>query len=629
MESIIKAQNFINNNPTILYFLIAVISLTTISLLLALIFGREKYWKKNLWNEENWIYASADEISNICETRSEKIFTLLPGIVLMMGLIATFFGIQNTLLGVERTLNNNENQVTQIAPKNVDVIENRVNDSEQNSDKKIKDIILVLDGLGFKFSTSIFSAAFYIILRYLQSLMGIEDKRRQFTQILFSAQKLNEENREREKSNELITHIIHASQVNSKGLKNIRDELSLILNECKEGNKNQLTIKSTLFEIHQKNEDKIKQLIMGVDIICKKLDVIEFHAKTTSDALDSFTKSTVNNISQMAKSSDMVSVAATEMASAAEKMNTAATTSSASATQMTEAISQFKHGTQKTFQDLSTTMNQAIFDLQKNISDKLNENGERLDGSMHKLNSAVIDLQDVLQTSIDRMVQDLKGAAEKIEEAGNGIKHGVKEFSQSSVTAFSSVVEVINSTIERQESLVDMFSETVENINEQIKMAAADTHDFNVTTRESLTSIAELALKIKNGVHKHDLITELGENITKAAKIFTLESKIIITEIKKLSGIIEDYLDSAHPFSDELKATIKCDSNDVSNKIDEISSLLGRFNQQLDALNYLSSIDKKLVVLNRIAHKSIRGSDANVIELHKDKNIPPINDYNI
>lgn len=152
------------------------LQLSFLTLILAMFFGtiistqlnaKDESWNKN-WNngtiEDNRDnldidHGSVTDLWNAVATKSEKLAEIMPGMLLVVGLLGTF-------LGLGMALNHASNILGQ--PSTL---------SATGAASSMQDLMSMMQGLGTKFKTSTWGIAFFLLFKVWSSWKGYEEKR--------------------------------------------------------------------------------------------------------------------------------------------------------------------------------------------------------------------------------------------------------------------------------------------------------------------------------------------------------------------------------------------------------------------------------------------------------------------
>ncbi|TOF18044.1 hypothetical protein CGJ28_26180, partial [Vibrio parahaemolyticus] len=97
------------------------------------------------------------DIGEVVATRSEKASDVMPGFLLIIGLLGTFLGLGIAL-----------NQASEIISNDL---------SGQNYDEMMNSLMQMMSGLGTKFKASIWGISGFILLRVFSGLFNTENAR--------------------------------------------------------------------------------------------------------------------------------------------------------------------------------------------------------------------------------------------------------------------------------------------------------------------------------------------------------------------------------------------------------------------------------------------------------------------
>lgn len=161
----------------------------------------EKNWVGENLNQNNLESdnGSIHELSEAIATKAEKTAEMLPGILLVFGLLGTF-------LGLGLALNNASNVL--------------VNANSTGMDGAMAELIGMMEGLGAKFKTSTWGLLCFIILSILFSVLGFDEKRLQW--VIQKVRQETEKNKRNikiqneEKEDKFLSAITHISKTTAE-----------------------------------------------------------------------------------------------------------------------------------------------------------------------------------------------------------------------------------------------------------------------------------------------------------------------------------------------------------------------------------------------------------------------------
>ncbi|HEA3247292.1 hypothetical protein [Pasteurella multocida] len=141
--------------PIVFFSIILVSFLFTLVNLL--INAKAKNWESN-WNNKNLDIeqGTISELSNSIATKSEKVSDVMPGIILIVGLLGTFIGLGLALDKASTILSSADTH---------------------NMDSSMTQLMGMMEGLGTKFKTSTWGLIAFLLLKFFSSSINYEEKR--------------------------------------------------------------------------------------------------------------------------------------------------------------------------------------------------------------------------------------------------------------------------------------------------------------------------------------------------------------------------------------------------------------------------------------------------------------------
>ncbi|HOH97140.1 MAG TPA: hypothetical protein PL188_02400 [Candidatus Cloacimonadota bacterium] len=146
------------------------------------IYSLRKHANETSW-EENWTnhtsatidddigaeHGSVVELCQVVATKPEHLADILPGIMITLGLLGTFFGLAQSLGQAAQTISSSMNQISSSSS------------SFGSMENALTGMIGMLQGMGTQFKTSIWGIIWFLLLRYFYGRLGYASKRLKWT----------------------------------------------------------------------------------------------------------------------------------------------------------------------------------------------------------------------------------------------------------------------------------------------------------------------------------------------------------------------------------------------------------------------------------------------------------------
>lgn len=152
------------NDPVQLVFFLLIFGLVSIAVIWAKVKARPDIWELN-WNNRtddlsddlDSEHGSIHDLSEAVASKPEKLMELLPGILLVIGLLGTFIGLGISLNKAAAALSGSGN-IGEL-------------------DSSMQNLMAMLQGLGIKFKASTWGISGFLVMKIISAFMGLEHKR--------------------------------------------------------------------------------------------------------------------------------------------------------------------------------------------------------------------------------------------------------------------------------------------------------------------------------------------------------------------------------------------------------------------------------------------------------------------
>lgn len=436
-------------------------------LILAMFFGtiistylnaRDASWEKN-WNngtpddrsdDLDIDHGSVTDLWHVVATKSENMAEIMPGMLLVVGLLGTF-------LGLGLALNHASNILGQ---------SNAI--SAAGTVNSMQDLMSMMQGLGTKFKTSTWGITFFLLLKVWSSWRGFEEKRLTWVirkvKVELEHRKEQEQEAELNKQQSLFAQINQAAekivqsftknleqqsvsqkalhlqtlQYLGKGIQTIHGDLANIkstiqndsigmkqvLEQSTQGVRDDLgTIKTTI----ENNSVVMKQALeQSIQCVREDLASINTATQTSSEAMVGFVSSTQTIIKDMSEASN-------KMADGAHQVGVAGSS-------LVNAVDDFSTQFTQVLGEVRTDLSKAINDMSEQAAQTLKQGTKELGKATLEISTALGVLSQDVTTTMNG-VKDAIGKSLEIQ------KEAAIHFQQSSealnvnVTATTGLVE--------------------------------------------------------------------------------------------------------------------------------------------------------------------------------------------
>lgn len=547
--------------------------------------ANEKNWEKN-WSLDNGSTLDAEHSSvvEVCEavaTNSEKTANIMPGTLLIIGLLGTFIGLGLALDSASTILKDSAA---------ADSIESSLNE-----------LMNMLEGLGAKFKTSTWGLLAFVGMKFIFSLNGYEDKR-----LRWSIEKVNKEldvvrgnerQAELDDNNKLMEcmqviadkfhDVISCNQLENKDyLQKIAGFNQEVITVTQCGQKESLirlaeherSLVDALQLIASKQQKMLEEVVVSNkkhrDMMASNFasleDILSISHKESSTLLE-------KNIQQSIETRDamvgfvekneatvvMLGESAKGMSHAAENMSDAAEVMGGAATNLEGVINKFRINMEQVVELMKKDLSTTIIGMNTSFS----ENMKLMSGN---LRTSIGDMSDSFKGNMSEMASRLGVATNDISEAVNSLSESV------SVT-MEDVTKVINSSVESQTETQEMqkkafynFQQSTNALIEKVNEMTGLVNKLSGDITSSLGSVADSNRRMKKVT---DTMVELVGNIPQNNLALSQASE----GIEKLASSLGDWMNNS---ASGIEAVFEIKSNldsllcSLSAQSDEIISTL-------------------------------------------------------
>ena len=442
-------------------------------LILAMFFGtiisthlnaKDASWGKN-WNngtpddlsdDLDIDHGSVTDLWHAVATKSEKLAEIMPGMLLMVGLLGTF-------LGLGLALNHASNILEQSSAL-----------SATGAANSMQDLMSMMQGLGTKFKTSTWGIAFFLLLKVWSSWTGFEEKRLTWVIRKVKAElehrKAQEQEAEFNKQQTLFAQINQAAgqivqgfaqnleklsesqktlhqqtlQYVGKGIQAIHGDLAnintamksdnaamkLVLEQNTQGVREDLgNIKTTIQSDSAAMKQALEQSTQGVR---KDLESINAATQASSQAMVGFVSSTQTIIKDM-------SAASNKMADGAHKVGVAGSS-------LVKAVDDFSTQFTQVLGDVRTDLSTAINDMSEQAAQTLEQGTKELGKATLEISTALGVLSQDVTTTMNGVKDSIEKSL-KIQQEGAVLFRRSSDTLNENVTATTELVQKLGEDI--------------------------------------------------------------------------------------------------------------------------------------------------------------------------------------
>jgi uncharacterized phage infection (PIP) family protein YhgE len=342
-------------------------------------------------------------------TAPEKLAEIMPGMLLVVGLLGTFLGLGLAL-----------NHASSILSQANVLSAGAAADSMQN-------LLGLLQGLGTKFKTSTWGILGFVLLKIWSEVTRFEEKR-----LAWVIGKVKDELEARKKAKAaaqdarqqaLFENIGHAAGGIVQGF---TQQVDLLIKS------NQAMQLQQLQQLH-----RLEQSSEGVRADLSK---VALETQTMCTAMSEFTQGTQEVVANM-------DAAAQRMASGANKVGAGADKVGAGATALVEAIEAFEHQFTGVLDNVRTDLGKAIQDMSAQASETLEKGSKQLGDATREISVA-----------LDKLSKDVKNTMTQV---GASVNEAL-EIQRGASIQFTASSQVLNDNIAATNGLVENVTKSIE-----------------------------------------------------------------------------------------------------------------------------------------------------------------------
>lgn len=479
----------------------------------------EQKWNRGTPNDDSddldIEHGSVTDLWHAVATGPEKLAEVMPGLLLVVGLLGTF-------LGLGLALNHASNILGQ-----PDAM------SASGAADSMKDLLGLLQGLGTKFKTSTWGISGFVLLKIWSEFTRFEEKRLTWViskvkTELDKRQKIRAEF-EQNKQNQLFSQMTGMTE---QMVACLSEQVGTILKQNESHHDNALMAwRSAFSELAKESASAVVVEAINQQSNIIHADMQQLHAVTsaTNTAMTNFTENTRDIIANM-------SDAATQMAAGADKVGGAAG-------ELVIAIDAFKSQFTDVLDNVRKDLGAAIQNMSQQASTTLEKGSQQLGDATREISMALGQLSDDVKATMN----EVKGS---INEALKIQKNASIEFTLSS--------QALNESIAATTGMVDKLGKPIE-----LGLTA-----ISGSNRETTSAVK----KMEQAFAKLDVIIEQLSKVPQSLQ--PLESLDNTSRmLQHLTGELRSMCETLAPIqhlrsdSKELAAQMRADSKEISNHI--------------------------------------------------------------
>ncbi|ASY74420.1 methyl-accepting chemotaxis protein [Pectobacterium polaris] len=504
----------------------------------------ENKWQGNVSSESTDAldveHGSVNEISEVVASPAEKMADIMPGILLILGLLGTFLGLGIAL-----------NKASNIL----------IDANSAGMDSAMSNLMGMMEGLGTKFKTSTWGISAFLILKTWVAVKGYDEKRlRWCTQKMKVAFELSRQNKR-----------IEHEQAQQRLLDALQGGLDCAQREGE-------ATRQSLQTLHSGLEPLLKTLVnQGYEASLQDKNR-ENHLAKLSDMLQATQQHLI--ASDQAKS-EQNRQQLTELATTRESLQRFIDANSDNLTAIQESAGKMAHAAQE-MGDSAGDLQGAIGDFRTGITDML--------GTVKN------DLGSTINQMGESFSQNMGSISTSMANATDGISHAVSDLSQNVGTTMSEVRTSIEDSMKIQTKAQNEFTLTSGVLSEKVLSMTTLVYDLRDQIINALSSISSSNLKIKNVISKFDEVTKSSIASAQSGEKNAQALEVLVSELQAMQqrSPLQPSMDVINAGISQLVRSIESLCDDMLSSADAATALSSLDDRLIDALKELSVIRETL-----------------------------------
>lgn len=515
--------------------------------------AREKSWEQK-WqgkkdDQHNTTleveHGSIHELSEAVATTAEKIANIMPGMLLILGLLGTFLGLGLAL------------------DKASTILQNSGGASVGAMGSAMQDLTSMMQGLGTKFKTSTWGIIAFILLKIWESINGFEDRR-----LIWCIGKMKREldntRQQQEKAKAGQAEFLQASLMGSAKVivsalavqtESMKGEWRRMAEQRLEADQAQNTRWQQNFEQVSQGVIDLTKVVAAVlhngnehhttaQKSLEHLIGIAHSSDQTQAALRQFTESNQDNLAALQKAGTTMGDAALKVSESAGDLQVVVNDLSK---QMTEVLNGVKDG-----------LNDTLETMNDDFSENLHKMGSDLEGATDKLSVVMNDVNKSLGTTIRSMSEDLKenlsSMSTNLQKATDNISTSIDSMSESVNAAMNEVAKNMKSTANIQIESSEEFKDISGSLNASVIAMTSMVEKVTKDIKLSLTAVSQSGQRMADLDSRYANVSTMLEQIPDTLKALAAAPERPVPDLKPLQTSLDQLNHAAENIRDALSA---------------------------------------------------------------------------
>lgn len=613
--------------PLPIFFFALICGIFIFTIIATKLNANAKNWETNWTRDQNKKITKLDieqgsviDLSQLIATKSEKVADVMPGIILIIGLLGTFIGLG-------------------LALDKASAILGSANPDSMND--SMAQLMGMMEGLGTKFKTSTWGLMAFLLLKSILGAMDYEHKRLRWCSEKINTELEKSRNDKQEKDLSFQSSLLDTIvQLESGIIGSQNNQLDQVTNNHKEklaaGESSTHSLIMKMEEVFSKQEQLMNNQLLIMKELSEKQNNL-FITKTDDVSkkfftlLDELKQSGINNSSSLNDS--------------------LTTLHRLFSSQHSESISKISENHQQSLEVLKNTIEESRLSRQamerfvnensrtveslQNSAENMSKASSEMGGSAAKLQTVINELSRKMTELLQKLKDDLGGTIQNMDKSFSGnmaemtsnlgktiedmnesfknnmtemtsnlnhatsdISNAVNHLSSEVGTTMDNVSENIRKAMEMQTKSMTLFSTMTQALEEKVTAMTGLVNKLSEDILDGLAKISESNRSVVSLNKKYNTSTEQVQALVQAISDTANNVKENISIVKDFKESIKDLV-LFNSNTNELLARLDNSNKEVSelikvldNKPDSSVEIISKLEKIYDSLSDLTSLEK-------------------------------------
>lgn len=499
-------------------------------------------------------HGSVTDLSHVVATKAEQLSEVMPGILLIIGLLGTFLGLGMAL--------NNASSILSEANQG------------DGMEHAMGDLMGMMQGLGTKFKTSTWGIMAFLMLKGWCTYDGFEDRR-----LRWCIKRMN---------TEIDASKTHAQKTSEATNLKFLSALSSVGDQ----------ICSSTQHLHTMLHAQLTEVHSSIKYQLEKSDAITSNGHAIRQSIDSFAANT-NIIDVVTMLSDKVCNSTRSMQTAVQTQLTYIHAGIKQQVKFSDAIASSGAATRQSIEAF-TEASLSNINILREASAKTLDASQKMGASAGELQSVIQSFRDNITEVLSILKQDLGSTIEnmsvnfgknmdqiatKLSEATTGISVAVDDLSINVGETMGQVEKSITESVDIQKKAHGEFLLTSDTLNTQVTEMTNLVMKLSDDITSGLKAVSESGRRMVSLDKRYQDISQSAEQLVKSSEKTVQQLSDLVTDHHKHAD------ESMHHMTD-TSAGIRGDAAQAAKSLGELSSQLKYASQ----INLQATDDRKLII---------------------------------